>query len=167
MLVEIEIWKGIDGYTSLYAVSNLGRVKAIATQKVLVGFRGQYSRVLFRRNGGNKKYSVHRLVAIAFLDNPHRHPQVNHINGNKFDNRAVNLEWCDSYHNMQHAHANGLMRLPRGLDHVKAKIVIDLNTGVFYYSILELNKYYSQVSYFTLNTWLHNIRLNRTQYRLC
>lgn len=54
--------------------------------------------------------SVHRLVAKHFIPNPYAHPQVNHINGNKADNRAENLEWVSAMENAQHALKNNLRR---------------------------------------------------------
>lgn len=59
----------------------------------------------------SRRFYIHRLVALAFL--PNKSPenlQVNHINGNKADNRAVNLEWATCSDNNAHAHANGLNR---------------------------------------------------------
>ena len=55
-----------------------------------------------------KQLSVHRLVAAHFLPNPYQHPQVNHKNGNKSDNRVNNLEWCTAADNQQHVLETGL-----------------------------------------------------------
>lgn len=55
-----------------------------------------------------KTYSVHRLVAIAFLENPNNLPEVNHKDGNKQNNHFSNLEWCTRLYNQRHAIANGL-----------------------------------------------------------
>ena len=54
---------------------------------------------------------IHRLVATQYVDNPEDKPQINHINGQKHDNRAINLEWCTRSENSIHAYATGL-RIP-------------------------------------------------------
>lgn len=61
-----------------------------------------YMKILVRDNGRGRTVFVHRLVAMAYLDNPLNKSQINHINGNKSDNRPENLEWCTNYENIQH-----------------------------------------------------------------
>lgn len=64
-------------------------------------YRGYHQVVLWIDNTPYPRY-VHRLVAQAFIPNPRNKPQVNHINGVKSDNRAVNLEWCTARENVIH-----------------------------------------------------------------
>jgi len=112
-----EIWKIIDNST--YAVSNFGRVKRISFNRLhninktyykskeylLLHSTNKskgYCRIGLILNGKQKAYSVHRLVASAFIDNPNNYSQVNHIDGNKENNHVNNLEWCNQSQNMQH-----------------------------------------------------------------
>lgn len=59
----------------------------------------------------SKVYSVHRIVAICFIENPNNHQCVNHKNGIRHDNRANNLEWVSNQENMDHAWENGLRNI--------------------------------------------------------
>lgn len=131
-----EEWKDIKGLEGYYQISNLGNVKSIDREvianinggkKILRGKPmklsesvnkrrenyGYYLVVNLRKNGKNKVWFVHRLVAEAFINNPNKYPIVNHIDGNKHNNKADNLEWCTYAHNNIHALNNGL-RKPRG-----------------------------------------------------
>lgn len=120
-----EIWKWIDGYKNMYQVSNFGRVRSVDRYvycevapdklqhlfgKVLKqGFNHKgYPIVYLSKDGKQKTITVHRLVAMAFIDNPLSLPQVNHKDGCKTNNRADNLEWCTNNYNQEHAWANGL-----------------------------------------------------------
>lgn len=103
-----EVWKDIKDYEGLYQVSNLGRVRSLEHYakhsrggnmlikgKILIYTkRKEYLGVILCKNGKTKAYSVHRLVAEAFIRNPHNYPTVDHINRVKTDNREENLRWA-------------------------------------------------------------------------
>lgn len=104
---ELEIWKDVLGYEGKYEVSTLGNVRR----------NGKLLKQLTNRQRGDykivglcgKKHKVHRLVGITFIANTENKPEINHINGLKWDNRIENLEWVTRKENVQHAVKTGLM----------------------------------------------------------
>lgn len=104
-----EIWKTCRQNEN-YTVSNLGRVYSQRRHKILspkVNHDG-YLRIQLYEHNQCEFVGIHRLIATAFCPNPHDKPVVNHINGNKQDNRAVNLEWVTQSENIRHAWGNNL-----------------------------------------------------------
>lgn len=99
-------WKDVKGYEGLYQVSDTGKVRSFfrcKTQKghILsdcIGSNG-YSLVVLCKDGTRKSYTVHRLVATAFIPNPNNYPCINHIDENKSNNNISNLEWCSYAYN--------------------------------------------------------------------
>lgn len=93
------------------AVTSDGDVINVATGRVLKHqvCRNGYHRIGVTVNGKRKMLSVHRLVAMAFLDKPEGMDEVNHIDGNKSNNHRSNLEWSNRLKNMRHAHNTGLI----------------------------------------------------------
>ena len=75
-----------------------------------------YETVQIYVKGKLKQVSVHRLVALTFIDNPNNKEEVNHISGDKTDNKEFNLEWVTHMENVQHALKNNLWVYPSGLD---------------------------------------------------
>lgn len=119
-----EIWKDIEDFSN-YQISNLGRVKskerttnvgirnvkkAKRKEKILKPLKLTKGYLGIRLyNGINAKtFKIHRLVAKAFIPNPEKLPQVNHLDGNKENNSVDNLEWCNQIQNMKHSYDIGL-----------------------------------------------------------
>lgn len=127
MKVE-EIWKDIEGYEGKYQVSNLGNARSLdryvkhntsktkeifrkgQNLKPLKNHKGYLSIDIGTGKGDRKTVFIHRMVAKAFIPNPkpNKYNQINHKNGIKSDNRAVNLEWCNNSINQLHAYKHGL-----------------------------------------------------------
>lgn len=119
---EHEEWKDVIGYEGLYQVSNIGRVcsldrtinnkrgvyKRAGRIKAICNASGGYKFVGLCKNGIHKNILLHILVAKAFIPNPFCKRTVNHINCDKSDNRACNLEWATDSENIKHAYRNGL-----------------------------------------------------------
>lgn len=107
----------IIGYEELYLVTDEGDV--ISLPKVITNYRGsylskektlkqgtragKYKFVVLTKDGEEKKFAVHRLVAIAFCENPNNYTEVNHKDENPSNNRADNLEWCSHQYNIEYS----------------------------------------------------------------
>lgn len=110
-----EEWRNLDFLPSHLEVSNLGRFRNTRTNNILKGWKNPkgYIIVSVSRNNKTETYQLHRLVALAFIPNPNKYPQVNHINGDKQCNKVSNLEWCDNTHNIKEAYRNNLITTNR------------------------------------------------------
>lgn len=112
-----EMWKDVKGFEGWYQVSNLGNVRRIApvngsprckNLKPWINTRG-YSYVTLNVHCKKTVFRLHRLVAEHFIGNPNKtKTDINHIDGNKRNNAAANLEWCTRSENMVHAIKTGL-----------------------------------------------------------
>lgn len=99
-------WKKIDA-NSNYSVSDEGDIRNDITKQYLKPFYNKktgYNYIILRIGGKRNHFSIHRLVAMAFLDNDLDKEQVNHINGIKTDNRKTNLEWVTQSENILHSY---------------------------------------------------------------
>jgi hypothetical protein len=118
-----EIWKDVKDFTGMYEVSNLGNIRSVTRQvlcrnncvkmvngKILrqqINRRG-YSIIGLSLGDNPKTFSVHQLVATAFIPNFCQSTELNHIDGNKQNNAATNLEISNGSHNQLHAVRTGL-----------------------------------------------------------
>lgn len=125
---NMETWKDIVGYEEYYQVSNLGRVRSKdrlvksknnSTRTVKGKIKkpsstDRYYVMLLSKNGVEKGFLVHRLVATHFIENPDNKPEVNHKDGNRQNNAHINLVWSTSSENQIHAYENGLQKPKNG-----------------------------------------------------
>lgn len=127
--MSAETWRDVEGYEGLYQVSNMGNVKSCKrtvkhlnkygfieeqrrSERMLkqhpTGSKG-YMHVVLCKGGKTRTFLVHRLVATAFCDNPNKYEIVDHVDGNKLNNNALNLRWCTHSQNTVYAIELGLV----------------------------------------------------------
>lgn len=139
----MEVWKDIEGYEGLYQVSNLGRVKRIvgegcSYERIIAPHTNQRLRrvyVMLSKGGKRKNFTIHRLVANAFIPNPNNLPEVNHIDEDPSNNVVDNLEWCTKKYNINYGTA--IYRIRKSNPQC-IKCVVD---GVVYDSLGEASRY--------------------------
>lgn len=181
MLSTNEIWRPVHGFEGMYEVSNAGRVRSLdryvsqinngtLCKRKVKGIilkhhidEDGYHRVSFRKDGKDYTFGVHRLVAQAFIPNPHNKPTVNHKNGDKDKNTDDNLEWATVLEQNHHAIETGLregtMKEARKASKKKlSRPVQCIETGVIYPSMIEAER---QLGLGSSIVW-HCIRFNRS-----
>lgn len=119
-----EDWKYIDGSDNAY-ISTLGRIQRNGKDVIPTEDNEGYLRVSVGGKAGRDR--VHRFLAKAFIPNPKHKPCVNHIDGNKKNNRIDNLEWCTAKENSEHASRTGLLSHDTGRK--GAILAVNLKTG--------------------------------------
>lgn len=125
--LDNEIWEKIDGYEE-YFVSNHGNIKSTkrGVEKILKPAKDKkrgYLRVNLWKNHKGHSYTVHKLVANAFIPNPNNLPQINHKDENKENNHIKNLEYCTNKYNLNYGTRKERISKKRG----KPVIQFDLN----------------------------------------
>lgn len=143
--MDTEIWMDVVGYEGFYEVSNLGRVKSLPRTrksskggiasvkgKILKYKIDRYGYLVYglSKDGRGKSHTCHRIVAKTFIPNPENLPQVNHIDGNKVNNKVENLEWCTNIYNHMEALKLGLRGGKPYKKRVDARNVLMYKDGV-------------------------------------
>ena len=129
----MEVWKDIEGYEGYYQVSNNGNVKScvkciLATNRIINRKEkllkpwtcDGYKIVKLYRKNIPYTTKVHRLVGIAFIPNPEKKPQINHIDSDRANNHVYNLEWATASENAIHGYTYG-DRSTQGVRHPQSK----------------------------------------------
>lgn len=156
-------WKKIDGLE--YFVSDTGLVKNKSGKILKPDLSFGYHRVCLTKDKVHKRYSIHRLVAMAFIPNTENKPHINHINAIRNDNKVENLEWCTPSENGKHTVKLGRHKKQNGelntSSKLKEKQVIEikklLKDGVSQYRIAK-NYGVNKVTIFDIKhnkTWTH------------
>ena len=136
---DLEIWKDIEGFEGIYQISNKGNLKSFKKNKngrILKNKnkKGWYLNIILTNKKKKKSIKIHKLVALAFIPNPNNYPVINHINGNKQDNRVENLEWCTQKQNIIHAKQKGLWKYNKPY---KCKKILQFSLNNDFISIYE------------------------------
>lgn len=124
--LAIEEWKDVKGYEGFYLISNYGRVMSLRRKrytgaesyyyqetrilKPYTDTYGYYSITLTNSSGKRRNHKIHRLIAQAFIENTEAKSCINHIDGDKKNNKINNLEWCTKKENNVHAVKTGLRK---------------------------------------------------------
>lgn len=113
----------IIGYEGLYAITNCGQVWSYRKNTFLKPYLARgYFKVCLCKDKIRKQVLIHRLVAEAFIPNPLNLPQINHIDENKQNNCAENLEWCNAKYNINYGEHNKKV----GKSHCKKVYCVEL-----------------------------------------
>ena len=141
-----ENWLPVAGYEDHYEVSDLGNVRNVKTGYILKPMNGGigYMVVGLSKHGKVKQHYVHRLVATAFVENPHNYNIVNHLDESRDNNRADNLEWTTNLANLRYGTADARiaekMRAKIGKDSVRHRDIVCVETGQVFHGSREASR---------------------------
>jgi hypothetical protein len=127
----MEKWLPAKGFENTHEVSTLGRIRGYKRKIIITPHPDQRGYLRYSINHTTVK--IHRLIAQTFIPNPENLPEVNHINGDKQDNRVENLEWVTKSENMKHAYEMGVWKDNKSpvWEQRKKKIACYSKTGEF------------------------------------
>lgn len=140
----MEEWREVYGFDVLYEISNTGKLRTKHHGKK--GYTSEYRnispldngngylRVNLRLNRKQKTVYIHKLVAQAFVPNPKSLTEVNHIDENKQNNNAENLEWCTHFYNCQYGTRN------KRTGEKRAKKILCVELNIIYNSLIEASQ---------------------------
>lgn len=135
---EDELWKELvmEGCNGMYLVSNMGRIWSVSYNKELKQNvdRNGYCRVTLEVNLKTTEKKIHILVAKVFIPNPNGLPEIDHIDGNKKNNRVDNLEWVTGKENVNRAVEKGL--------HSNTRVIRVVETGEIFNTIAKFKRVY-------------------------
>jgi len=154
----MEVWKTIKEFEK-YEVSNYGNIRNKIKNtllKISITPDG-YQYLNLTKNKKQYTFRVHRIVAIAFIENIYNKPTVNHINGIKTNNIVKNLEWATRKEQSQHC-------LKLGLYNCFKRKVVCIKTGHTFESAVLAAKYFN-INKITLTAKLNGNRNNNTSLR--
>lgn len=151
--------KQIEGY-KYYFITENGEVFNSRRNRNMCSWKDNvgYMQVRLYKDGKKKYVRIHRLVAQAYVPNPHNKPFVNHIDGNKTNNHYTNLEWVDNRENVQHFYNNG------GNTRRKPVLVISLLGDVMEFPSIKACARYLGMNRKTLTAILNGEKQNNTNY---
>lgn len=160
--MEIENWYPVKGYERYYQITKSGKVRSLHNRnryyimEQRIDRAGYYTVRLHRNHDKGSTRTVHRLLAMTFIENPENKCCVNHLDGNKLNNSLDNLEWNTHSENCKHAYQLGLTNIQ-----AKSKPVIDNCTGSVYKTI-QIAAESSGINRKTLTGYLNGYRTNPT-----
>jgi len=160
--IELEQWRPVPGHAGQFVASTLGRIARVVGSANGNGYQEiSFKRSMkpFRQHSTGKKWPeqtrgyAHHLVALAFLGNPPRGKlQVNHLDGDRSNNKPTNLEWSNQQDNIQHAWDTGLIHKRRmhRISSVHVALLLDRRKEGWSYPRIarELNIHQNSVGYY-------------------